>query len=242
MKNPDDLDRLLDQWLQDGPTRPPEAPLEHAIQHARSRPRRRDPLGFLRPDPMAKRTTRLGLQPAFMLAMIGLIIVAAVGAVFVGSLPKEPQVIVTPSPPPASVAPSASAAPTPAASLHVELKDELDSGATVDIVDLSGTVASARAAEVDERAPAGAVTSGEVTIGNVDATTLWIGWTAGNCPDAHVMTIDATGRSISISQPPFCGGDTIGVGRQLVLTFAQPIAAGDVAASIEATASPSPAP
>ena len=170
------------------------------------------------------------IRPARTIVLVGLVAVASVACSSAGSVGGSA------SPPPVSVVPSASAAPTSAASLHVELKDELDSGATVDIVDLSGTVASARAADIGERAPAGAVTSGEVTIGNVDATTLWIGWTAGNCPDAHELTVDATGRSISISQPPFCGGDTIGVGRQLVLTFAQPIAAGDVAAKVIASA------
>jgi hypothetical protein len=44
--------------------------------------------------------------------------------------------------------------------------------------------------------------------------------------------MDATGRSISITQPPFCGGDTIGVGRQLVLTFSGPIVAADVRATL----------
>ena len=232
MKTPDDLDRQLDDWLQqEGPTRPPEAPLEHAIQHARSHPRRRDPFGFLRRDPMAGPTTTLALRPAFVLVVLALLIAVA-GAVVVGSRPDDPPVVVaTPSPPPPSTIPSA--APTAGASFHLSLRDDLGSGATVDVVDRSGTLVGARAAELTERAPdPAAPTSGEVTVQNVDPTTLWIAWTAGNCPDAHSLTIDPTGRSIAISQPPFCGGDTIGVGRQLVLTFNRPIAAADVTATL----------
>jgi hypothetical protein len=232
MKTPDDLDRQLDEWLQrEGPTRPPEAPLEHAIQHARSHPRRRDPFGFLRRDPMARPRTALALRPAFMLVVLG-VLIAVAGAVVVGSrLADAPVVIPSPSAPPASPVPSSS--PTPGPSFHIDLKDDLGSGATVDIVDRSGTLVGARAAELNERAPdPAAPTSGDVTVQNVDPTTLWIAWTSGNCPDAHTLTIDPTGRSISISQPPFCGGDTIGVGRQLVLTFSRPIAAADVTATL----------
>jgi hypothetical protein len=88
---------------------------------------------------------------------------------------------------------------------------------------------------LDERPPnPGAPTTGDVTVTNLDPTTLWVSWTAGNCPDAHVLTIDAGGRSMTISQPPFCGGDTIGVGRNLVLSFSRPVAAADVAATLVA--------
>jgi hypothetical protein len=232
MKTPDDLDRQLDDWLQqEGPMRPPDAPLEHAIQHARSHPRRRDPFGFLRRDPMAGPRTTLALRPAFVLVVLA-ILIAVAGAVVVGSRPDEgPVVVATPSPPPPSAVPSA--APSAGPSFHLALKDDLGSGATVDVVDRSGTLVGARAAELTERAPdPAAATSGEVTVQNVDPTTLWIAWTAGNCADAHSLTIDPTGRSIAISQPPFCGGDTIGVGRRLVLTFNEPIAAADVTATL----------
>jgi hypothetical protein len=169
------------------------------------------------------------IGPARTILLVGLVALASVACASAGAVSGSA------SPPPASAAPSASAAPTPAPSLHVVLADELDSGATVDVVDQSGALVSARAAAIDERVPAEASTSGQVTIGNVDATTLWIGWTAGNCPDAHVLTVDPTGRSISITQPPFCGGDTIGVGRQLVLVFSQPMPAGDVTAKLVET-------
>ena len=94
-----------------------------------------------------------------------------------------------------------------------------------------------------EREPnPGAPTTGDVTVKNVDATSLWISWGAGSCTDAHRLTIDPSGRSISISQPPFCGGDTVGVGRKLVLTFGGPIAAPDVAATDGDTHTQTPQP
>jgi hypothetical protein len=167
--------------------------------------------------------------PARSILLVGVVAVASIacGSASAGSSP----------PTSASAAPSApsASAPPSASSLHVVLKDDANSGATVDVVDESGTLVGARAAGLAERAPdPAAPSSGDVTVQNVDATTLWIAWTGGACPDAHVLTIDPTGRSISISQPPFCGGDTLGVGRQLVLTFARPVAAADVTATLVA--------
>ena len=240
MKTPDDLDRLLGDWLQEGPTRAPEAPLDEALQHARSNPRRRDPLAFLRRDPMARRAGWLGLQPVPVLALLGLLLAAMVAVIAIGSQNnRSPIVIPSESPSPVVSSPTPSAVPT----FHLELKDEFDSGATVDIVDRSGTVVSARAAEIGEREPnPGAPSTGDVTVQNVDASTLWISWGSGACPDAHVLTIDPDGRSMSISQPPFCGGDTVGVGRALVVTFAGPIDAADVAAEIVDAEGASPSP
>ena len=171
---------------------------------------------------------RSAIGPTRGILLIGIVALASIActAATEAGAPSPPATV-TPSVTP-SVAPSAS--PT---GFHLALKDEYDSGATVDIVDLSGTLVSARAAEIGEREPnPGAPTTGDVTVKNVDATSLWIGWGAGSCPDVHRLTIDASGRSISISQPPFCGGDTVGVGRQLVLTFSGPIAAADVAATL----------
>jgi hypothetical protein len=164
------------------------------------------------------------LRPARSILVVGLVAVASLGCAAAATTGGG-------DPSPASAGPSSS--PTTGPSFHIALKDDVGSGATVDIVDLSGTLVGARAAELNERAPnPAAPTSGDVTVQNVDAATLWIAWTSGNCPDAHTLTIDPTGRSISISQPPFCGGDTIGVGRQLVLSFNRPIAAAEVTATL----------
>jgi hypothetical protein len=168
-------------------------------------------------------------RPARTILLVG-VVAAIAGAC------SSAAALVPPSQPAPSAAPSAGPSVAPSASpsvLHIELIDELTSGATVDVVDQSGTLSGARAAASAERAPdPGAATSADVTVQNVDPTTLWVSWTAGNCPDAHVLTIDATAQSISITQPPFCGGDTIGVGRQLVLSFSRPIDAAAVTATL----------
>ena len=194
------------------------------------------------------------LRPVRTLLVVSLLAGASVACTSAGATsgvgasatpaPTPPLPSPSPSAAPASQAPGPTASLLPAspASFHVALIDELNSGATVDIVDASGTLVGAHAAGLDEQPPnPGAPTSGDVTVTNLDPTTLWVSWTAGNCPDAHVLTIDASGRSMTISQPPFCGGDTIGVGRNLVLSFSHPIAAADVTATLVAVgASPSP--
>jgi hypothetical protein len=174
-------------------------------------------------------------RPARILFLLGLVAVASIACTSAAT-GGGPGASSAPSPSAApSVAPSPAVTPVP--SFHVVLEDEFDSGATVDIVDRSGTLVSARAAAVGEAEPdPGAPSTGDVTVKNVDPTTLWIGWGAGNCPDVHELVIEPDGRTLSISQPPFCGGDTVGVGRTLVLTFAAPIAAGDVTASLVAVA------
>ena len=169
-------------------------------------------------------------KPAVVRPALTILLLGAVAA-FAGAC-SSATAVGAPSQPAPSSAPSVAPSASPSV-LHIELKDELDSGATVDVIDLSGTLTGARAAAIAEHAPdPGGATSGDVTVQNVDGSTLWISWTAGNCPDAHVLTIDATASSISISQPPFCGGDTIGVGRQLVLSFSRPIDAAGVTATL----------
>ena len=192
------------------------------------------------------------LRPVRAILVVGLLAGTAVACTDVGAgngaTPSTPPPTVSPSAPPASPAASPMASPTaslPAASpagFHVAFIDELQSGATVDIVDASGTLTGAHPAGLDEQPPnPGAPTTGDVTLTNLDPTTLWVSWVAGNCPDVDRLQIDTTGRSFTISQPPFCGGDTIGVGRQLVLAFSGPVAAADVTATIVAVG-PSPTP
>ena len=88
-----DFDRVLDEWLHEGPNRAPDRPIELAMEHARSHPRRRDPLAFLRPDPMAPRSRGLGmgLRPGLVLAVLGLLLAAV--AIGVGGS-RQPSVVV----------------------------------------------------------------------------------------------------------------------------------------------------
>ena len=56
----------------------------------------------------------------------------------------------------------------------------------------------------------------------------WVG-----CPSdtRHVLTIGPDGRTMTLDQP-VCQGDTVGVARVLVLTFAGPVPAGEVHATV----------
>jgi len=222
-----DLDRVLGEWLDEGPSRAPDRPIELALGHARSHPRRLDPFAFLRPDPMAARSRGFGARPIMVLAVLGLIL-AAVVAVGVGSEKKPAVVVPSPSTSPASISPS----PSPLG--IVQLLDEPGTGATVEIDDASGLVISAESAPVGDRGPdpnAPMPASG-VLVQNEDASTLRLSWGGGGCPTAYQLTIDVTARSMTIVGA-FCGGDAIGVGRVLLLHFSSPVDASTVEASLQ---------
>ena len=75
MTNLDDLDRALAEFLEDGPNTAPEAPVIAALAHARTTPRRPDPLARLRSDVMAAPRGRiLGLRPSLVLAVVALVV------------------------------------------------------------------------------------------------------------------------------------------------------------------------
>ena len=61
MNASNDLDRRLDDLLADGPSIAPDRAIGAALDHARHHPRRRDPLGVMRRDPMA--STGVRVQP-----------------------------------------------------------------------------------------------------------------------------------------------------------------------------------
>ena len=96
-----DFDALLAEWLEDDPFVSPAAPVEAAVDFARTHPRRRDWLAFLRRDAMSTTTTGLRLV-AIAVAVAALLVFAIGGAVLIGSGPD-------PSPTPM---PSATAIPT----------------------------------------------------------------------------------------------------------------------------------
>lgn len=99
-----EFDRLLADWLEDDPFVAPAGPVEAAVDFARSHPRRRDWLAFLRRNAMTTRST--GLRPvAIIVAVVALLALAIGGAVLIGSRPDP-----TPTP-----MPSATAIPSPSA-------------------------------------------------------------------------------------------------------------------------------
>ncbi len=112
--NANDLDRRLSDWLRDGPTRAPERSVAAALDHARSHPRRRDPLAFLRRDPMGSSgrvAFGFGLRTLPIVAALGLLLVAALAVASIGGLFDQRPVVVPPVSPTSS--PSVSVGPSP---------------------------------------------------------------------------------------------------------------------------------
>lgn len=112
-----EFDRLLAEWLEDDPFVASAAPVEASVDFARTHPRRRDWLAFLRRDAMTTRTST-GLRPVTLLiAVVALLALAVGGAVFIGSRPDA-----TPTPtatPAASLLSSADGAFVPAGTYRV---------------------------------------------------------------------------------------------------------------------------
>lgn len=228
-----DLERMLGEWLEEGPRRAPDRPIELAVEHARSHPRRRDPFGFLRPDPMAPRSIGFGARPVLLLAVLGLLL-AAVVAVGVGSRGEAPILPVGPSASPSpSTGPTVSPAPSLPAVFPVDLDVPVGQPQTVEVIDESGTLV-----EASSGSPTGESGTSfpfdEVEVTNLDASTLQLGWSGFPCATDHTLAIGANGLAMTLTRPD-CTGDTdpLAVDRILVLRFATPIDAADVVIGLE---------
>lgn len=224
-----DLDRLLHDWLSDGPNRAPDQPITAASQFVRSHPRRPDPLRAFRSDPMADRRPRLlGLSPGLVFAVLALVVaVVAVGVV--GSQLQKPTVVLPSSDQPSpsatpSTAPSAVTAgpPTPLGSpvvppVRVQLDSPIGNPTSVDIVDESGLLTQAvsgQGREGNEQLAFDAT--------NDSPTVLRLTWAGGGCDTVHRLTIDPGLTNLTLDRP-HCMGDTLGVIRILILTFSRAV-------------------
>lgn len=222
-----EFDRVLGEWLDQGPNRAPDRSIELALDHARSHPRRRDPLAFLRPDPMGRRSggTALGLRPAMALAVLGLLL-AAVAALGIGGQ-RDPAVVLPPSASPSVTPPPASPSATPG-SFRVDLTVVAGQPQTVTIVDRSGLVLEAISGVPSEQGGQ-SFPFDAVEVSNLDATTLQLAWSGYPCQTDHTLTIEPDGRTMSLERPACEGAtDTIGLDRILILRFSAPVAAEDV--------------
>jgi hypothetical protein len=234
-----DFDRVLGEWLNEGPNRAPDRPVDLAVEHARSHPRRPDPIGFLRPDPMARpfRGLGTGLRPAMILATVALLL-AAVVAIGVGG-PKPSVVLPNPSPsasPSLSPIPSSSPHPSPtgpaSAGILVDLTVAAGEPQTVDVTDESGKLL-----EATSGSPTGdgqSFPSDAVEVTNIDPTTLQLGWAGFPCRTDHELRIGSDPRLMTLVRPP-CEGvtDSIGIDRVLILRFSEPIVAAEVEVTLQ---------
>lgn len=236
-----DLDRALASFLEEGPVRVPDRPVEAALAHARSHPRRGDPFAPLRRDPMARRSG-WSASPALVLAVLALL-VALSTALYVGTRPQQPSIVPpvpTPSagpstpvvsrPPSPSPSPSAapsSAAPTPPA--EVQVVDGNGQTATVEIVDGSGLLVDADGFPPDpERAQNAEIEAIQLPADEgAGERAIIVMWVDLSCPGPHRLTIDETASSI-VLETRSCPSDAMGVDHQLVLTFAEPVVAAEL--------------
>lgn len=233
MTSTNDFDRVLGEWLEDGPNRAPDRSIELAMDHARAHPRRRDPLAFLRPDPMARRAIGLGLRPVMVLAVLGLLL-AAVAALGIGG-PRDPGIVIAPGPSttprPASPSPTP-ASPSAPAAIHVDLTVPAGQPQTVDVIDASGLLVEATSGAPDGDGGQ-SFPFDSVEVSNLDTTTLQLGWAGYPCKTDHTLTIGADGRTLALERPDCVGDtDTIGVDRILVLRFSEPVVAADVTVTL----------
>lgn len=221
MNEQNEIDRRTAAWLEDGPSRAPERSIDSALAHARAHPRRRDPLAFIRKDPMNAHTSPISaaVRPLALVAVLALVLAAAFAVATVGGFFESRTVVVPPVATP-SAAPSASANPSASPSpavITVDLIEHVGDDATIDITDLSGTLVSAVSADPGDGAsvPDGAVETGDQV---ADPRTIVLTWSGSPCDTTHQMTIAPDGVTITIDRP-VCQGDSIGVDHVLRLTF-----------------------
>ncbi len=232
--NLDDFDRSLAEFLADGPSRAPEAPVIAAMAHARTTPRRPDPLRAFRADPMAPRGTGgFAVRSGLVLATVALA-VGAVGVAVVGSRPPQDSVL---TPPSASPSPISSATPDPTPPIgshtvggpdtplgspavppiHVALQTQGGNPASVDVVDESGKLTGAVSGTVPD-----SVANDSFDAFNDDPTTVRLTWAGSPCDTVHRLTLDPALTTLTIDRP-LCFGDSIAAYRSLILTFADPV-------------------
>lgn len=231
MNAQNDIDRRIAAWLEDGPSRAPERSINSALAHAQAHPRRRDPLAFIRKDPMNAQTSPIpaALRPLALVAVLALVLAAAFAVATVGGLfesrPAVVPPVATPSPTATtapSVAPSVapSASPTPDV-LHVDLIEHVGANATIDITDLSGTLVRAVSGDPGDGAsvPDGAVEAAS-PVG--DPASVVLTWSGMPCDTTHQLTIEPDGLTMTIVRTA-CQGDALGVDHALKLTFDHPV-------------------
>jgi hypothetical protein len=236
-----DMDRRLVAALEDGPSRVPARSIEAALAHAHAHPRRRDPLAILRRDPMNTQSSRfaVALQPLSLVVILALVLAAGLAVATAGGLFQGRPVVLppvaTPSPTP-SQDPSGSAPASPGPSpssptaITVDLIENVGADATIDIIDLSGTLVGA----VSGNPPDGANDPVRVTGLAASPATIVLTWSGLPCDTTHLLTIEPDGLTMTIERPA-CQGDAMGISHALELTFDHRVDPTKVAVTVRTT-------
>jgi hypothetical protein len=212
MTNLDDFDRSLSDFLADGPNTAPEAPVIAAMAHARTTPRRPDPLRRLRSDVMAgRRAGFAGARPGLVLAVLAVSVVTF-GVAVVGSRPPDNIV-----PPPSDMA-SPSGSPF---SADIELRVAAGNPLTLRV---TGTTGGLVGAESGTSAPGATLDVGIVGFAAdpTDPHVLVAIWVGGPCETRAAMVVDERTSTVSISHES-CTGDAVALDRVVRLTFRTPV-------------------
>lgn len=228
-----DLERRLGSFLDEGPNRASERPIEAAMAHARSHPRRRDPLRALRRDPMAR--PWYGASPVgrslVLVAALAALLATSFAVATIGGFLTEPAVVppvATPSP---SVSPSPAPSPTPTVRT-IPLDERVGADATIEITDRSGRLVSAVSGDPND---GGSVPGGTVAVAAVDGdpASVQLTWTGLPCQTLHRLAIEPDGVTMALLQPA-CEGDTFPRDVVVILTFDGPVdpATLDVTSSV----------
>lgn len=222
-----DLDRLLGAYLEDGPRRAPERPVDAAIAFARAHPRRRDPFLPLRPDVMGRRPAMFSPQLVWATLVLALT-VGVVAVVAVGSRPTDDAPVVPPPSVPASPSPSVSPTPAPSASpttLNLELTDPNNEITwPVVVVDETGLLVSAEANAQSDDDPVDRIAA---TQDPTDDSRVILTWTFQGCPEIQFVSITSGAKSITVERTE-CLDTLGGADLRMTLDFSQPVAASSI--------------
>jgi hypothetical protein len=238
MTNLADFDRSLADFLADGPTTAPEAPVIAAMAHARTTPRRPDPLRRFRDDVMVAPRRPFGLRPALVLGLLALL--AAGIAVAVGSRPSErPAVVVPPPTPTPSPVATASAGPSTAIPFERQISMLVSAGAPflISVTDETGDLVDAASVQPGDGASVDASTI-QVAADPADPAALIVTWQGTPCETGGSLRVGETGRIIEVGRQQ-CTGDALPLDRVVRLQFASAVTAGDWSSTFVEFAGPS---
>ena len=141
---------------------------------------------------------------------------------------RSPTSSVEPSTPPTAGPPTESPSPTPPTIKNTDqISFEADGfPVRIDVYDLAGTYVDI---EVDPdrtvEIPEGQSIGVESVPG--DETSLRVAW--GGCPDQdeYLLTVDTVAQTLVVETAP-CAGDTLGVGRNVILHFEEAVPAAEL--------------
>jgi hypothetical protein len=222
MTNLADLDRALAEFLEDGPNTAPEAPVIAALAHARTTPRRPDPLAWLRSDVMAAPRGRiLGLRPSLVLAIVALV-AASVGIAVVGSRQQAPAVVVpspttTPFQPSSapSIGPSIGPAPF---SRPVTMLVSAGDSYVIQVSDTTSDLIDARSLKPGDGASVG-TDEMQIVADPADPKALILTWQGTPCERNGSLNVDERSHDLVVRREQ-CEGDALPLDRVVRLQFA----------------------